>query len=70
MNAERAKRRLSFYFRTLYEGMGWEWEHDNQSEIEELVEWLCEFDVTEEEAAGKSYAEYYHGYGRTAEEKK
>lgn len=47
-NQDKAKRRLSFYFRTLYEGMGWEWERDNQSEIEELVEWLYEFDVVEE----------------------
>lgn len=47
MNTERAKRRLSFYFRTLYEGMGWEWERDNQTEIEELVDWLCEFEIKE-----------------------
>lgn len=67
-NQDKAKRRLSFYFRTLYEGMGWEWERDNQSEIEELIEWL--FEETEEETAGKSYSEYYHGYGRTAEEQK
>ena len=52
----KAKRRLSFYFRTLYEGLGWEWERDNQTEIEELVEWL--FAGEEEETT--SYADWYN----------
>ena len=53
----KAKRRLSFYFRTIFEGLGWKWERDNQSEIEELIDMLMG-----EEEETTSYAEYKQRY--------
>jgi hypothetical protein len=67
-NRIRAKRLLTHYFSELFNVTGLKWDSDNRAELNDLVDCLIDAacdqmkaNIPEEEQAGKSYAEYFHG---------
>ena len=66
----RAKRLMNHYFSELFQKAGLHWFNDNTNEVNDLVDYIIdaavaqikdEMQPSEEEQAGKGYAEYFHG---------